>query len=500
VRRVSHVGDCGLPAALVLSRLGPAPGGAFSDPSALSPRELSALYVDAKRRVAGGGAEAARVGALLCELQGALAAGDGRGSSGDYGGSGGGGSLPLLPAWAALCSASQRGYAPLFQRLGVAVEERGEACYAPAVSGVLRELQGAGVAVEDAGALVVRGVGAPGEPPLLVRKANGGFLYASVDLACLRERLVAGFGRIVYVTDAAQAPHFRALFATARAAGWVGGGGGESGAPPTNLLHPARRPVVLQHAAFGVVAGESGKKLSSRDGTEATLGALLDEGAAWALRVLEEGTGGGGASLRGAPSAQRAALAERVSASAIRFFDLTHKRDGGYAFSMERAFSLKGGSAAYPLYALARLRGVREAAAAALGGGGGGNCGVASAGAAAAAWVPLLEGARARAGGAPAPPPPLTPHERELALAVAALGEAVEDTARTLQPHLLAGHVLATATAFHAFYAGERVLQEARGGGVDWRAAEPKMALCAAAEVALRAMLELCGVAQVERM
>ncbi len=47
----------------------------------------------------------------------------------------------------------------------------------------------------------------------------------------------------------------------------------------------------------------------------------------------------------------------------------------------------------------------------------------------------LREDTRARAGGAPAPPPPLTPHERELALAVAALGGAVEDTARTLQPH-----------------------------------------------------------------
>ena len=210
--------------------------------------------------------------------------------------------LPLLSAWSALCAASRRGYAPLFERLGVAAVERGEACYAPAVAGVLRELQDRGVAVEDAGALVVRGLHAPGVPPFMVRKANGGFLYASIDLACLRERLRAGYGRIVYVTDAAQAPHFRALFAVARAAGWVGGGGRE-GAPVANLLHPARAPVLLQHAAFGVVAGEGGKKLSSREGTELTLGALLEEGAAWAQRVLEEGTGGGGAAARGAPPA-----------------------------------------------------------------------------------------------------------------------------------------------------------------------------------------------------
>lgn len=497
VLRVSHVGDCGLPAALLLSRLGPRDG-LFDDASALSPRQLSELYVDAKRRVAASGEEAARVGALLCELQGALAAAGGGGGSGNGGGASCGAPLPLLPAWAALCAASRRGYAPLFERLGVAASERGEACYAPAVEGVLRELRGAGVAVEDAGALVVRGVGAPCEPPFMVRKANGGFLYASVDLACLRERLAAGLARVVYVTDAAQAPHFRALFNVARAAGWVVEDRARGGL--TNMLHPARGAVLLQHAAFGVVTGEGGKKLSSREGTEMTLAALLDEGAAWARRVLEAGTGGGGAGARGAPPGERAALAAAVSASAIRFFDLAHKRDGGYAFSMERAFSLKGGSAAYPLYALARLRGVREAAAGALNAGGGGARGVGGAADAAAAWAPLVEGARARARDAP-PPPPLLPLERELALATLAFRDAVEDTARTLQPHLLAGHVLATASAFHAYYtAGPRVLADAPGGGVDWQAAAHRLELCAAAEVALRVMLQLCGVAQVERM
>ena len=101
----------------------------------------------------------------------------------------------------------------------------------------------------------------------------------------------------------------------------------------------------------------------------------------------------------------------------------------------------------------------------------------------------------------PTAPPPLLPLERELALAAVAFPDAVEGAARTLQPHLLAGHALATAAAFHAFYtAGPRVLADAPGGGVDWRAAAHRLELCAAAEVALRAMLELCGVAQVERM
>jgi hypothetical protein len=98
-----------MPAALLLSQLERAAGAGrlFSSPAALAPRQLSELYVEAKRRAAASGEEAARAGALLCELQDALAAAGG-GGGGSGGGSAGGGAplLPLLPAWAVLCAAS----------------------------------------------------------------------------------------------------------------------------------------------------------------------------------------------------------------------------------------------------------------------------------------------------------------------------------------------------------------------------------------------------------
>lgn len=129
-----------------------------------------------------------------------------------------------------------------------------------------------GVAVDTRGAVGVFTDG-PERPPLLLRRASGAWLYAATDAAALRARLAAGFDRIVYVTDDGQAPHFAAVFAMARLAGWVDADGrnrlADGGGQP--------RPVALEHAAFGLVTGPDGRKLSSRDGTDLTLASLLEQ-------------------------------------------------------------------------------------------------------------------------------------------------------------------------------------------------------------------------------
>lgn len=125
-----------------------------------------------------------------------------------------------------------------------------------------------GVAVETNGAIGIFADG-PDRPPLLLRRATGAWLYAATDVAALYTRLVAGFDRIVYVTDEGQAGHFSQLFATARLSGWVDADG-------CNQLVPGTpRPVSLEHASFGLVTGQDGRKLSSRDGTDLTLASLL---------------------------------------------------------------------------------------------------------------------------------------------------------------------------------------------------------------------------------
>ena len=238
---------------------------------------------------------AALVSALQAELAGSRGAAEAAATTSTT-------ASPLLRTWQAVCAASRAGYVPLFDRLRVRVEERGESTYLPSVPSVLAGLVEAGHAVEDDGALVVR-LGAS-LPPMLLRKSNGAWLYATTDVAALHTRLREGLQRIVYVTDASQALHFRQLFALAERVGWVvaAGGGGHhpstsSSAPHrhqlVNALHPRRPPVTLSHASFGLVTEEaSGRKLSSREGTgDASLSALLDAAAGFALEEMRGGSG-----------------------------------------------------------------------------------------------------------------------------------------------------------------------------------------------------------------
>ena len=105
--------------------------------------------------------------------------------------------------------------------------------------------------------------GKAGKPlPLIVQKSDGGFNYATTDLAAIRYRLSSdgdGAERVIYVTDAGQASHFAGVFQVAQRAGWVPAGSN------------------LEHVPFGLVQGEDGKKLKTRSGETVRLKDLLDE-------------------------------------------------------------------------------------------------------------------------------------------------------------------------------------------------------------------------------
>lgn len=96
------------------------------------------------------------------------------------------------------------------------------------------------------------------QPPVIIQKRDGGFLYASTDLAALWHRItVEKANHIIYVTDSGQAGHFKMIFEIARRAGW------------TTLADGS--PVQLTHVPFGLVLGEDGKRIKTRAGESVKL-------------------------------------------------------------------------------------------------------------------------------------------------------------------------------------------------------------------------------------
>ncbi len=228
----------------------------------------------------------------------------------------------------------------VYSRLDVTFDHTmGESCYQPLLAGVVNDLTTCGMARESRGAV---GVFLEGyESPLLVQKADGAFLYATTDLATLAWRAEHWKpDRILYIVDHRQSQHFQQVFATARAWGCRAG--------------EQLSGMDLIHVAFGTVLGEDGKPFKTRAGDAVGLESLLDEGVQRASLIVGEGE----QARQGMDDARRREVAEAVGIGAIKYADLSQNRTTDYVFSFDKMLELKGNTAAYMQYAVARVEGI----------------------------------------------------------------------------------------------------------------------------------------------
>lgn len=250
-----------------------------------------------------------------------------------------------LAAWESLCAASRLEYQKIYDALNIQnLEERGESFYNPYLNMVIEDLEKKNLAVESEGATVVFLEGytnRDGSPlPMLVRKSDGGFNYATTDLAAIRHRTELDGGekadRVLYVTDAGQSQHFEMVFAAARKANFV----------PDH--------VTLEHVPFGLVQGEDGKKFATRSGDTVKLKDLLDE----AVRIAGEDIRSRRDDDEEELPVEVQEVIKTVGIGAVKYADLSMNRESNYKFSYERMLSLNGNTAPYMLYAYARICGI----------------------------------------------------------------------------------------------------------------------------------------------
>jgi arginyl-tRNA synthetase len=348
-------------------------------------------------------------------------------------------------AWQRLVEASEHQFQDIYTRLGVLLtldDVRGESAYNDRLPEVVAELRAKGLARDSEGATCVFLDGfttKDGEPlPLIVQKSDGGYLYATTDLAALRYRVSElGARRIVYVTDARQRQHFQMVFATARAAGWAG------------------KDVQLEHPVFGSILGEDGKPFKTRSGDTVGLAGLLDDAEARARSIVVEKN-------PDLDAAESARVAHAVGIGAIKYADLASDRVKDYVFSWDRMLAMDGNTAPYLQYAYARIRSIFRKA------------GLTNA---PAADIVLTE-----------------PAERALVLVLLRFEGVVEAVARTLEPHRLCGHLYDVATAFSAFYEACPVLAAASP------VRESRLVIADLTATTLATGLGLLGIETLERM
>ncbi len=324
VLRLNHVGDWGTQFGMLITHLKQVAPEALNTADAVDLGDLVAFYREAKQRFDSDEVFQANSREEVVKLQG--------------------GDPISLKAWGLLCDQSRREFQKIYDRLNIQLSERGESFYNPRLQAVVDDLDQAGLLVTDDGARCVflEGVtGKEGKPmPLIVQKSDGGFNYATTDLAAIRYRLGPdgdAAGRVIYVTDAGQASHFAAVFQVAERAGW----------------RPAA--VSLEHVPFGLVQGPDGKKLKTRSGDTVRLRDLLDEAVERAeadlRRRLEE-------EERTEQESFIQEVATTVGLGAVKYADLSTNRITNYQFSFDRMLALQGNTAPYLLYAVVRIQGI----------------------------------------------------------------------------------------------------------------------------------------------
>jgi arginyl-tRNA synthetase len=322
VLRLNHVGDWGTQFGMLITYLREVCPEALTTAEAVDLGDLVSFYRQSKKRFDTDEAfqEAARQEVVKLQA----------------------GAEDTKRAWQLLCEQSRREFQVIYDLLDVHITERGESFYNPLLPDIVKDLEQSGLLVEDQGAKCVFLEGftnKKGEPlPLIVQKSDGGYNYATTDLAALRYRIQQdGANRIIYVTDAGQANHFAQVFQVAQRADWL---------PET---------VEVVHVPFGLVLGEDGKKLKTRSGETVRLRDLLDEAIARARADLETRIQAEG---RQETEEFIEHVAQVVGMAAVKYADLSQNRTSNYVFSFDKMLSLKGNTAPYLLYAYARIQSI----------------------------------------------------------------------------------------------------------------------------------------------
>lgn len=333
-----------------------------------------------------------------------------------------------------------------YERLGVTLkmaDVQAESAYNDDLARVVADLDAQGLLTTSDGARCVfldEFTGKDGKPlPLIIQKSDGGYLYATTDLAAIRHRVgTLQADRALYLTDARQILHFRQVFAVAARAGFTG------------------NRISLEHEPFGAMLGADGKPFRTREGEVVKLNDLLDEAVQRAYRLVAEKS-------PELSEDERREVADAVGIGAVKYADLSKNRTSDYVFDWEQMLSFDGNTAPYLQYAYTRIRSIFR------------RGGVDPAALDSAMDLTSEE-------------------ERVLAVLALRLQEVLEQVAQEGFPHFLTLWLYDLATAFMRFYEACPILNAPESV----RASRLRLAAITGERLALG--LDLLGIRTVERM
>jgi arginyl-tRNA synthetase len=278
----------------------------------------------------------------------------------------------------------------------------GESFYNDRLPGVVDRLLKSGIAEISEGAVVVffRDISQLADKPCIIRKSDGGYNYATTDIATVDYRINdLKADAVWYVVGAPQILHFRQIFEIARRQGYTAD---------------------FRHITFGNVLGENRKLMKTRSGENVPLRGLLEEAGRRAREIIEEKN-------PELSEAEKIDIAQKIGIGAVKYFDLSQYRMTDYVFSWEKMLSLQGNTAPYLQNAYVRIRSIFRKAG---------------------ELAPRIGNLILE-----------SPAEINLAKRLCQFAEVVPQVLNDFRPNILANYLFELANSFHAFYEACPVLK-----------------------------------------
>jgi len=239
-----------------------------------------------------------------------------------------------LDIWNECVAFSMQDFERVYKLLDIHYDiQCGESFYHDRLSGVVERLLESGIAEISEGAVVVffRENSELADKPLIIRKRDGGFNYATTDLATIDYRMNdLKADAVWYVVGAPQILHFKQIFEIARREGYT---------------------AELRHITFGSVLGEDRKLMKTRSGENVPLRELLEEACKRARKIIEEKN-------PQLSDDEKSDIAQKIGIGAVKYADLSQYRMTDYVFSWDKMLSLQGNTAPYLQNAYVRIRSI----------------------------------------------------------------------------------------------------------------------------------------------
>ncbi|MEL7499384.1 MAG: arginine--tRNA ligase [Planctomycetota bacterium] len=328
----------------------------------------------------------------------------------------------------------------IYQRLDIKFDhELGESFYHPMLAEVVHDLEAKGYTKESDGAICV--FLDDHDAPMIVRKKDGAFLYATTDLATIKHRVDQWQADAsLYVVDHRQSEHFEKLFDVARLWGFG--------------------KIELTHVSFGTVLDKDGRPYKTREGTAEGLEGLLDEAEHRALEIVRSNS-------TGLDEEQLKTIATVVGIGGVKYADLSHNRTSDYRFDYDKMLATRGNSSTYLQYAYARVQGIVRKTEA------------------------DVESLRK----APEPFEFQQPVERQLAVKLLQFSEAIDSVLVEYKPNLLCSYLFELAQLFAQFF-DQCSVKDAESESLK----KSRLQLCDLAARTIKTGLELLGIRVLEKM